>query len=31
MMTQYYGLNGCVANIWPYTDDGTYATGPAAT
>jgi Protein of unknown function (DUF3152) len=24
MMTQYYGLNGCVPNIWPYTADGNY-------
>ncbi len=29
MMPQYYGLDGCVANIWPYTADGAYVTGPA--
>jgi hypothetical protein len=30
MMTQYFGLNGCVANTWPYAADGTYVTGPPA-
>ncbi len=30
MMTQYFGLNGCTPNIWPYAADGTYVTGPAA-
>lgn len=29
MMQQIYGLNGCVANAWPYTADGTYISGPA--
>lgn len=30
MMQQIYGLNGCVANAWPYTADGHYISGPAA-
>ncbi|PBC78691.1 uncharacterized protein DUF3152 [Streptomyces sp. TLI_235] len=29
MMQQIYGLNGCVANAWPYTADGTYISGPS--
>ncbi|MGE5827825.1 MAG: DUF3152 domain-containing protein [Micromonosporaceae bacterium] len=24
MMTQYYGLNGCTPNVWPYRADGTF-------
>ena len=24
MQTQYFGLNGCVQNIWPYADAGGY-------
>ena len=24
MMTQYYGLNGCEPNVWPYRPDGTF-------
>ena len=24
MQTQYYGMNGCVPNTWPYTNDDTY-------
>jgi hypothetical protein len=28
MQTQFYGLNGCVPNVWPYTEDGTFITGP---
>lgn len=24
MMTQYYGLNGCMPNVWPYRTDGTF-------
>jgi hypothetical protein len=24
MQTQYFGLNGCVQNIWPYDSDGSY-------
>ncbi|RKE20217.1 DUF3152 domain-containing protein [Streptomyces sp. TLI_171] len=30
MMQQIYGLDGCVANAWPYSADGTYLRGPAA-
>lgn len=30
MMTQYYGLNGCTPNVWPYDADGTFIQGPAA-
>jgi hypothetical protein len=28
MQSQYNGLNGCMPNIWPYSDDGTIITGP---
>jgi hypothetical protein len=28
MQTQFYGMNGCVPNVWPYADDGTFVTGP---
>jgi hypothetical protein len=31
MMTQYYGLDGCTKNIWPYSSGGTYLTGPPPT
>jgi hypothetical protein len=24
MQPQYYGLDGCAQNIWPYTGDGGY-------
>jgi hypothetical protein len=24
MQTQYFGLNGCVQNVWPYEPDGSY-------
>jgi hypothetical protein len=24
MQTQYYGLDGCVQNVWPYAADGAY-------
>jgi hypothetical protein len=29
MMQQIYGLKGCVANAWPYSDKGVYLGGPA--
>ncbi|WTI84438.1 DUF3152 domain-containing protein [Streptomyces sp. NBC_00726] len=29
MMQQIYGLKGCVANAWPYDDNGTYLGGPS--
>lgn len=29
MMQQIYGLEGCVANAWPYTAAGRYISGPA--
>lgn len=29
MMQQIYGLDGCVANAWPYSADGKYLGGPA--
>ncbi|MFJ4502989.1 DUF3152 domain-containing protein [Streptomyces sp. NPDC088864] len=29
MMQQIYGLKGCVANAWPYAENGTYLGGPA--
>jgi len=28
MQTQFYGMNGCVPNVWPYAEDGTFLTGP---
>jgi hypothetical protein len=31
MMSQYFGIDGCVPNIWPYAADGSYLTGPPAT
>jgi hypothetical protein len=30
MMTQYFGLNGCQPNVWPYDPNGNYIDGPAA-
>ena len=30
MMTQYYGLDGCLPNVWPYDADGKYINGPPA-
>jgi hypothetical protein len=30
MMTQYYGLNGCLPNVWPYDENGKYIDGPPA-
>lgn len=30
MQTQFYGMNGCVPNVWPYAEDGTFVTGPPA-
>jgi hypothetical protein len=29
MMQQIKGLKGCVTNVWPYTADGRYVTGPS--
>nr|WP_241990165.1 MULTISPECIES: DUF3152 domain-containing protein [unclassified Streptomyces] len=29
MMQQIYGLKGCVANAWPYDENGAYLGGPA--
>jgi hypothetical protein len=28
MMTQYYGLGGCLPNVWPYDQSGRYVSGP---
>jgi hypothetical protein len=28
MMTSFYGLDGCLPNLWPYAADGTEITGP---
>jgi Protein of unknown function (DUF3152) len=28
MQTQFYGMKGCVPNVWPYAEDGTFVTGP---
>ena len=30
MMAQYYGVEGCTPNVWPYAADGTHLTGPPA-
>lgn len=30
MMAQYYGVEGCAPNVWPYAADGTHLTGPPA-
>jgi hypothetical protein len=30
MMTQYYGLGGCLPNVWPYDGNGVYISGPPA-
>jgi hypothetical protein len=31
MMTQYYGLNGCLPNVWPFDENGNYIDGPPVT
>jgi hypothetical protein len=30
MQPQFYGMNGCLPNAWPYAEDGTFINGPPA-